>query len=348
MVDLVAASPDLGGLLPDIAICVPARNEAAELPALFGALERLKVDGARVAVCLLLDACTDGSLALANAYRGRSRHHVVVAQAASASANAGRARHNAMALGAATLTGTDGLLLTTDADTAPANDWLPAMMFALARAEVVAGLIGRRTARPNGLQDRLEAYYDALFALRRRLDPVPWEAKLTHHFCGGANLGIRRSAYERLGGFLPMANGEDARLLDDASRAGLRVRRDAACVVHTSDRREGRATGGLAAALEALDSSDATQVCVTHPADAAWQYRMQADARAAHRDNRLAAFAMQLNLTHDHVRGVERDCPNAEAFAMRIVPTPPNGMRSVALPNAEMELARLVDLRVAA
>jgi hypothetical protein len=285
---------------------------------------------------------------MVTSYRDRSRHNVIVAEAPSLAANAGRARHNAMALGAATLTDADGILLTTDADTLPADDWVREMTAALSYAEIVAGVIRRQTLNPNGLQDRLEAYYDALFALRRRLDPVPWEAEQTHHFCGGANLGIRRSAYKALGGFKPVPSGEDAQLLDDASRAGLRVRRDAACVVYTSDRREGRVTGGLATALDALDRSDATEVRVAHPADAAWQYRMQAAARVAHRNDSLAAFATLLNLTHDHVRGVERDCSNSEAFAMRIVPTPPGGMRSVSLPTAEAEMTRLVDLRVAA
>ena len=338
-----------GPILPPIAICIPACNEAAELPALFAAFDCLDTPReGLVHVCLLLDGCTDASASLAAGYRARSRHRVWLDQAAQSSANAGRARHRAMSIGLGTPAADGGLLLTTDADSVPARDWLLASAAALEQAEVVAGRIVRRGDRPCHLQDRVEAYYDALFALRRRLDPVTWEAAATHHHGGGANIGCRADAYRALGGFAPLASGEDARLLDDAARAGLRVRRDAASVVHTSDRRQGRAAAGLATALRHLDEGDAAAVQVTHPQDAAWQYRMQAAARASHAGDRLDIAATALGLSHDHVLGVARDCPNAEAFAMRIVPAAPGGMRSVALPVAEAALAHLAGARRAA
>ena len=335
--------------LLQIALCIPVRNEAAELPKLFAALDALeRADDMIVHPCLLLDGCTDASAALANGYRARSRDHVRIEEAAPSAPNAGRARHRAMTLGLAALDGDDGLLLTTDADSMPAPSWLGAMAAALRQAEIVAGRIVRAGTRPNPLQDRIGAYYDALFALRRHLDPVPWEALETHHHTGGANLGIRADAYRAVGGFQPLPSGEDARLVDDAARAGLRVRRDAACLVHTSDRREGRVAGGLALALRHCDAAEPAAIRVAHPEDAAWQYRMHALARAAHADDRLDGIAAALGLTADHVRGVVRDCPNAEAFAMRIVPVPPGGMRSVALPVAEAELARHGGVRRAA
>lgn len=333
--------------MPEVAICIPARDEAGELPGLFDALDRLDAGTAEaVHVCLLLDGCTDASAILAADYGATSRHRVRIGRAAVAPANAGRARRRAMAMGLEVLT--DGLLLTTDADSRPAPDWLAAMVAGLAQADLVAGRIVRRGDRPNRLQDRLEAYYDALFALRRRLDPVPWEAEVTHHHAGGANLGVRATAYRALGGFEPLPSGEDARLLDDAARAGLRVRRDAACVVRTSDRRHGRAEHGLALSLRQLDDVGLAAIRVTHPDDAAWQYRMQAIARAAFDEPRFGAVGAAIGLTADHVRGVARDCPNAEAFAMRIVPAPPGGMREVGLPAAEVALGRLADARQAA
>ncbi len=75
---------------------------------------------------------------------------------------------------------------------------------------------------------------------------------------------------------------------------------------------------------------------------------MQAAARAAFADGRWAAIAAPIGLSEDHVRGVARDCPNAEAFAMCVVPLPPGGMREVALPIAEAALAALVRGRLAA
>jgi len=309
----------------------------AALPALLDGLAR---QTRPIGVCLFLDDCRDGSAALLAARAGDFPHPLHVAHgAAVADANAGRARAAAMAVGAGLPGLIDGLLLTTDADSVPAPGWAAAMAAGLATADVVAGRILRRQTHGSALQDRIEAYYDRLFALRRRIDPVPWEAGETHHQAGGANLGFRAAAYRGLGGFLPLPAGEDARLVDDAHRAGLAVRRDAACVVVTSDRRQGRVAGGLATALAALDGQEAQAVTVAHPADAAWQYRMQAAARQAFREGTPARVAAAIGLTAAHAVGVARDCPNGEAFAMRVVPVPPGGMRAVPLPEAEALLA---------
>ncbi|MHA6723907.1 glycosyltransferase family 2 protein [Sphingomonas sp. RS2018] len=332
-----------------VPICIPVRNEAARLPSLFAALERLVAQDVTVVVCLLLDRCTDDSAAIAEDYRRTSSHRVMIETAAGPVGNAGTARAQAMAMGIAAPGEAPGVLLTTDADSCPAPDWLQHMTVALQAADVVAGRIVRSNhVGASVLLDRIEAYYDTLFALRRRLDPVPWEASATHHYTGGANMGLRADAYRALGGFRPMASGEDAQMVDDAARSGWRVRRDAACVVTTSDRRHGRAAGGLALALQRCDEGDAASTFVSDPAGAAWQYRLHALARAmfANRDWRSVGDA--IGLTSDHVLGVARDCPNAEAFAMRIVPAPAACFRELSLPEAEAELARLTDARVAA
>lgn len=336
--------------MPNAAVCIPIRNEAGELPSLFEALEQLtRPEASTIHICLMLDGCTDSSGTLAEAYRDRSSYRVHVGRAPMSPPNAGKARHRAMMLGSAVLAGDeDGLLLTTDADSQPATDWLTSMVAALTRADVVTGRVVRNGSQPNTLQDRIEAYLDALFALRRQLDPVPWEAGQTHHFTGGANMGVRASAYGDLGGFAPLISGEDARFVDDAGRLGLRVRRDAACLVSTSARRHGRCPGGLADALQHLDATHARAVMIAHPGDEAWQFRRHASARLGFAAGRLDLVARELGCRFSHVMGVARDCANAEAFAMRIVPTPPHGMRSVALPLAETELAALSLCQVAA
>ena len=333
------------GALP-LAICVPARDEAMALPRLFAAVERLDRTGIAPILCLLLDSCRDASAAVARAYADSASLPVRIEEAVQPAANAGHARHGAMLLGERTV-GATGLLLTTDADSVPAPDWLQAMVAGLRAADVVAGKVVRTITRRNPAQDRLEHYYDALYVLRRMLDPVAWEATVTHHHASGANLGLAVAHYRALGGFAPVSSGEDAQLVDDAARAGLRVRRDAASVVHTSDRRLGRAADGLASSLRALDRKGAA-IEVAHPIDAAWQYRRHAAARSAFETGEFAALAAPLGLAVDHMIGVARDCPNAEAFAMRVVPTPPSGMRRVPLIVAEAELAILTTGRRAA
>lgn len=348
------SSPVLVGLATkgcepiQVAICIPARNEAEELPGLFAALDGLTIpDATDVVICLALDGCTDTSFDLAEAYRMRSRYCVMLDEMPATSSNAGRARHASVVLGLGCLTSSDGILLTTDADSAPACDWVARMVQALEHADVVAGRIIQR-GQAAALQARVEAYYDMLFSMRRMLDPVPWEAPLPHHQTGGANLGMRSSSYTIAGGFRPLVHGEDATFIDDASRAGLRVRRDAACVVSTSNRRLGRVAGGMASTLRMLDRSAASDIEVSHPADMAWQYDMQAKARLAYETDRLDMIAAALGLTTDHALGVARDCPNGEAFAMRIVPEPPGGMRTIPLLQAEAQLDLLMAARQAA
>lgn len=334
-----------------VAICVPARDEAAALPQLFAAVGRLDRTGVALTLCLLLDSCRDDSAGVARGFAAGASLPVLVETLVQPESNAGRARHAAMCLGVRAIGGA-GLLLTTDADSAPASDWVQVMVAGLHQADVVAGRVVRTVTRPNPLQDRIEGYYDALYGLRRALDPVGWEAAMTHHYASGAyasgaNLGLSTEHYHALGGFTPVPTGEDALLVDDAARAGLRVRRDAASVVHTSDRRRGRVAHGLAGSLRALDCGG-DEVEVAHPWDAAWQYRRHAAARLAFADSDFVALADSIGLTTDHVLGVARDCPNAEAFAMRVVPTPPGGMRRVGLALAEQEVAALTKGRRAA
>ena len=324
-----------------IAICVPVRDEAVRLPALIDALVNQVLPDSPVTLCFFFDGCHDASEDVLARYPAPPMRIATARVHPGAKPNAGRARAAAMALGLRE-TGENGLLLTTDADSVPARDWVVRCTAALEHAEIVTGRIVREQCHDGRRQDRVEVYLDRLHALRRRLDPVPWEAGTTHHFTGGANMAFRAEAYTALGGFAPLASGEDAAIIDEAARAGIRVRRDAATVVTTSSRRNGRAPDGLAAAL--LHGDAGCGPIVSHPEDAAWQYVRHAQARSSFTtlNDRMVLhrFARVLTLTPDHVIGVARDCPNAEAFAMRIVPAPP-GERHVSLDVAERALLAL-------
>jgi hypothetical protein len=307
-------------------------------------LSRLDAGERRLDLCFYLDGCDDGSEAVlrAAARKGAFPVHVEIG-VRSAEANAGRARGAAMTVGMNVLNGSDGMLFTTDADSRPAADWIAAGAVALALADVVAGRIVRHDRLADRHQSRVERYYDRLHACRCRIDPVGWEAADTHHFGGGANMAMRASTYRALGGFQPLPHGEDARLLDDAARAGWRVRRDAALVVETSSRRDGRAVHGLAGALRSLD--EGKMPVVAHPFAVAWQAEAQARARHAFatigRAETRAMLGAAIGLSADHVLGVARDCPNAQAFAMRIVPAAPVYREQVTLGDAEAALAEL-------
>lgn len=331
--------------LPAVSVCVPLRNEQEALPLLLAALAGLDLPPARLAVFFLLDSCTDDSeRVLSRAATGFPHPMTIARGLPSADPNAGRARRAAVALGIDHARSSSvGVLLSTDADSQPRSDWVRAALHGLALADVVAGRVVRSAADRDVNQSMVEAYFDRLHALRRAIDPVPWDTPMGSHHSGAANLGIKVDVYEQLGGFRPLRSGEDAVLIDDASRAGMRVRRDPSMVVETSSRRDGRAPGGLAAALREIDGHGLPNIA--HPAAAAWQYRLQADARRVFGSiddrRKVGEFGYLIGLTPDHVIGVARDCPNAEAFAMRIVPAAPFAHLVVAFADAELALTAL-------
>ncbi|MDO7842878.1 glycosyltransferase family 2 protein [Sphingomonas immobilis] len=327
------------------AVCVPVRNEAVLLPRLLDAIARQR-GVSNFVLCLFFDACSDDSVPIVAARAGALPYPIVTAEAGqNGPANAGLARLRAMALGLSVLR-EDGIILSTDGDSEPGPDWLTANIAALAHADVVAGRVVRTAVPTCAVQDRLEVYYDDLFALRRLIDPVPWEAARTHHYTSGASLGFRVDAYRLLGGFEPVPFAEDARLIDAAHRTGLRVRRDATIRVETSSRRNGRAIGGLADHLRNLDK-EGPQATMSHPADEAWRYERHAAARVAWHDlsGRRRSLAAMLGCIVGHVDRIAADTQSAEAFVNCIVPEIPGGARQVELDEAEQILANFFGSR---
>lgn len=315
---------------------MPVRNEVERLPQLLRALAEQR-DAGPVTLALFFDDCDDGSEALVDSF-ALPFEVVTTCVSSGGPPNAGRARRRAMALAMEAVPG--DALLTTDADSAPAPDWIAASRRGLAQADVVAGRILRDARQESPTQGRLELYYDRLHTLRRALDPVAWEAPRTHHWSSAASLAIRADVYQALGGFADVASGEDAALLDAAARGGWRIRRDADVRVTTSSRRSGRVPGGFAAALSAWDD-DRVVPTVTHPADEAWRYTQHAVARALHGGGGYQALADTLRLPLAEVEQVAAECRNGEAFAARVVGAPPGGMRHVSLAQAERLLGVL-------
>jgi len=66
-------------------------------------------------------------------------------------------------------------------------------------------------------------------------------------------MGFAADVYWRAGGFAPLTSGEDVDMVRRFEELGARIRRDAGLSVQTSARRAGRAPGGFAAHLRAID-----------------------------------------------------------------------------------------------
>jgi len=78
-----------------------------------------------------------------------------------------------------------------------------------------------------------------------------------HEHIHGANMGFSARAYWRVGGFRPLASGEDVDLVERFETAGYCVHRDTELSVITSARTQARAPHGFAHYLRRLGSSAA-------------------------------------------------------------------------------------------
>ena len=333
-----------------IAVCVPIRDESEYLTDLLDAFAVQTAAPDSFVLCLLFDGCNDDGEARVAARLPSLKFAVSVRRIERApQANAGRARRAAMALGQNVLArapageGPPKLLLTTDADSVPAPDWIEANARALADVDVVAGYIERPDAPPHDVHRRIERYWERLRCLQRTVDPLGHDPAPSHPSQGGASLGFRAGVYDALGGFPACASHEDVGLVTAARRAGYRVRHDRDVRVATSSRTDGRASRGLAYTLRQRQVATAPPR-VQDPDAAMARYLRCAEVRAAFArldDDAVAqALATRTRLPTPQLRRLAADCGNAEAFTMHLVPEPENA-EELALEHAEQRVARL-------
>ncbi|MFE9580620.1 glycosyltransferase [Nocardia sp. NPDC006044] len=222
------------GAVARILVVVPVRNEQRLLPACLSALARAagRVE-VPVRIQLVLDACTDGSAAVAPS-------NVAVMQVDERNVGAARALGFAHA-GAHCAAET--WFATTDADSEVDERWLQRQLeYARAGNDVVAGIVGVRS------------WADHAAATRRRYEREYGTGE-GHGHVHGANLGFRADAYWRIGGFRPLRTGEDVDLVSRMAAGGARIAWAGDVLVHTSARRVGRAPQGFAARLRRLENS---------------------------------------------------------------------------------------------
>jgi hypothetical protein len=244
-------------------ICVPARNGAERLPAFFEAVAVLDWPSP-IPVSIAVNNSSDDSLetiaAAQAAYEGRLDMRVSIAEFPEALAHAGSARRLAMTEGLRLLpTLQNGVLVSTDADARPPADWLRNVAAAFARgADLVGGKIvidQEREPLPDAVA-RLRRTWDRYWAQVRdiedRLDPVDWDPSPRHGDHTGASLAIRAELYLACGGVPLIPTGEDLALVQAAVAMGGRLAHPADVYVRVSPRRDGRAAGGMAAAMRDL------------------------------------------------------------------------------------------------
>lgn len=277
-------------------VAIPVRNEAARIGACLEALAAQRGAGP-FRVLLLLNGCTDGTAGVARARAAALPFPLLLRHAALPPdrAHAGEARGRALDAAAALLEREghpDGLLLTTDADSCAAPDWLAATRAELAGgAEAVAGTVeydpDELAGLPAPLRRRmaLESDYDALLAkLEAALDPVACDFWPRHRTASGASLAVRLRSYRRAGGLPRLPVGEDRAMVAALRAVDAPVRHSLAVRVLTSCRTEGRAAGGAADTLRRRLQApeEHCDPLLEHAAAAAHRWRARAALRQLH------------------------------------------------------------------
>ncbi|MCO6383345.1 glycosyltransferase family 2 protein [Oceanicola sp. 502str15] len=240
-----------------LVITVPARNEEERLPACLDAAAR-SLRG-RGAIVVAVNGSQDATRAVAEDWFRRSGLSGAVLDEPNPpeAGGVGRARRVAIASCAARLA-PDAVVMTTDADTCVAGDWVDANLTELEHADLVCGTVlpdpeeAARLPSVIGRNGAPEGEYMALtLAVRHLLDPVPHDPAPTHINPAGASLAFRMALYDALGGFEERSMGEDRAFAALAEARDWRVRHSSRAQVTTSCRLSGRTEGGMAGALRA-------------------------------------------------------------------------------------------------
>ena len=242
-----------------IAVALPAKNEATYLPACLAALDAAaaRVSG-HVSVMVVANNCSDATYdVLAQTRLRHADLHWAAVSLLPGNRHAGWARRLAFDAAAGLLVQADDILLSTDADTLVAPDWIANVAVHLEnRADAVAGrALTRRNDRaalgPAAMRrlNLLGRYYTALDWLRADRAPAvddPWPR---HFYEGGASIALTLRCYRAIGGAPTPPLAEDRALFAAVRAAGGTVRHPLDVRVFTSSRLDGRAPGGMADAF---------------------------------------------------------------------------------------------------
>lgn len=222
-------------------VVVPAHNEATRLPACLKAIVTAAAcTPIPVHVVVVLDSCDDASEQLAGGF-GADVHFVDV-DARNVGASRAAGFEYARGLCGAGGDGTDAVswYATTDADSRVDPDWLVRQLGA--DADVVLGVV--RIVNWRSVPAAAVRRYLRTYRAKRRGGE--------HGHVHGANMGFSSDVYWQVGGFAPMASGEDVDLVRRFEAAGAHIVRDDTLSVVTSARQAGRAPRGFAGHLRTL------------------------------------------------------------------------------------------------
>lgn len=239
-----------------IAVAIPALDEEKRIGSCLEALmdQRVKADSRDFRIIVLANNCVDETAAVIRARFRRSPIEVREVSLLRPYNHAGWARRLSLEAAAGMLDRPGDVLLSTDADTVVAPDWITSNVAHLGSGyDAVAGFAmplmeewRRLPATHRARFNRLRKYHTLLAFLRRErhgLSADPWPR---HEYEGGASIAMTLALYRRLGELPTPPIGEDRALFKAIENAGGRIRHPLDVRVFTSCRYHGRASGGMA------------------------------------------------------------------------------------------------------
>jgi GT2 family glycosyltransferase len=240
---------------PKVIVAIPVKNEEARIGRCIDMLSRQSAPFDEI--LLLLNNCTDGTLRICQDYARRiGKVRIIECTLSGGLASAGEARR--LVFQYAALCAGDGVILTTDADAVPGENWVEANLHEIERgADMVCGMARLEAADiaclPKALQAdekreaRLMAIQDEIAAI---LDPDPIDPWPRHQHHSGASLAVRAASLRKAGGAPHVATGEDRALVERLMLVDAKIRHAPQITVQVSGRLDGRAHGGMAATLK--------------------------------------------------------------------------------------------------
>lgn len=340
---------------PRAVIAIPARNEFELLPGcLFALARQTGIAAAGFDVIVSCNNCDDGSPDAMRALASLLPYRLLVEEISlpPAIAHAGGARRHAMDAAAAHCAATD-IILTTDADAVPDDDWVAATLAAFQGP--IAAVAGRVSADwevlqhfPSNVLDigAREWEYQQLSAeLEALTDPEPHDAWPRHNQTCGANAAIRYDWYHRIGGLPVIRTGEDSAMFNEVRRRDGLIRHDMASHVTVSARLTGRAEGGMADALSARHGDAYLCADLLEPADdlerrARWRHW----ARIAHANGKLADWGRLFGVSAATTARAANAVSFGEAWLILEALVPALARRRITPATLDHELTRIRQL----
>lgn len=347
-------------ILPVVAI--PARNEEKRLPSLLAGLAAqtwLLHNRRQLPIVVVLNNCHDASVRIIGECGARFPNLLVKAidvEFEEAQAHVGSARRLAMETAyAACGTPSRSAIMTTDADSVPAADWVENNLRHIENGvDLVGGLIigdpaeeeqlGPEFRHRAALYSRYAQVVDRLASL---IDPLAYDPWPRHRDHTGASLAVRADVYRDIGGMPLLPLREDLEFVSRARARGYRLSHPLDVRVSVSARLAGRARGGMADTLKVWmrDVSAGLPVLVQEPSgvrNRLLRRRLLRDLEGASRQERTAA-ALSLGLAAEVFDGEDGTPLPSALLIERFAPDDPDAPATAPIEAAIAAVERMIE-----